>query len=145
MEIFMSITSIPTKLPRDSVDDDATERNVLRIPLPTTLGDRGYNALKLAEILGMSSQEIAQYLDCSNVALRKNPEGKKIQPGLIALVTLADMVIISESLEYLRRWLRAPNMAMMYRVPINRLIIEHKEGAESMIEQIHSVLSGQGQ
>lgn len=121
-----------------------TRPEILRIARETERGQNGYNALNIAELLGMSSSEMADYLKIDVSGMRKNPESAKTQARLTKLVALADIVIISESAEYLRAWLRSPNPAMGYRTPADRLLKE-ENAAEQMLEQIISVLSGQGQ
>ena len=119
--------------------------DVLRLPLAEAQSETGYDALMIAEVLGLTVKELADYLKRDPAGLRRNPDSVKIQPKLGQLAALADLVILSEGREYLRLWLRTPNPAMGYRAPITRLMNEPETAAESMTEQIISVLSGQGQ
>lgn len=122
-----------------------TERaEILRLPLEDARSDGAYNALLIAEILGMSVPEMATYLGRDPAGLRRKPTSPRIQLKLGGLAALADVVILSENREYLRNWLRTPNPAMRYRIPLQRLL-EEPQAADLMLEQIVSVLSGQGQ
>lgn len=119
--------------------------DVLRLPLAEAQTEHGYDALLIAETLGLSVKELADYLDRDPAGLRRNPDSVKLQPQLGQLAVLAELVILSESRGYLRVWLRTPNPAMGYRSPFQRLMDDPHTAAASMTEQIVSVLSGQGQ
>ena len=133
-----------TTAPLTSLSPVTGRAEILRLPLEDARSDDGYHALQVAEILGLSVPELATYLDRDPAGLRRNPTSAKLQLKLGRLAALADVVILSENREYLRHWLRAPNPAMRYRVPLQRLL-EEPQAADLMIEQIVSVLSGQGQ
>jgi len=119
--------------------------DILRLPLAEAQTNGGYDALLVAEVLGMSVQEMADYLGRDQAGLRRKPANVSLQKDLGELAVLADLVLLSGTREYLRVWMRTPNPAMGYRTPLARLMTETDTAAVSMTEQIVSVLSGQGQ
>lgn len=116
--------------------------------LPQARGENGYNAMKLAEVMGLSLDELATILNRHVTGLRRNPESTKLQGELTDLVTLAHLMITLESEAYLRWWLRAPIPELRYRTPLSLLLNadgQTQNPADELLGRLNAVLSGEGQ
>jgi hypothetical protein len=93
-----------------------------------------YDALRLAEILAVSTAEMAEILGYTPRGLRKNPDSERLQEKLVRLISLVQRLRenLDGSMEYVRIWLKAPHPALDGSRPLDYI----KEGRIDLIENM---------
>jgi hypothetical protein len=94
-----------------------------------------YDALRLAEALALSTDEMARILGRTPRGLRKNPDSLRLQEDMAELVLLTSRLreLLDGSIEYARIWLRAPHPDLGGRTPLSYLVEGNPEVVESLI------------
>ena len=100
------------------------------------------DALRLAQTLAISTEEIAQILDYTARGVRANPDSVRIQPQLGELVNLINRLrrLFDGSLEHVRIWLKAPHPLLADRTPLSYLLEQNFDAVETLL---HMAETGQ--
>lgn len=95
-----------------------------------------YDALRLADALALSTDEMARILGRTPRGLRKNPDSPRLQEDMAELVLLTSRLreLLDGSIEYVRIWLRAPHPDLGGRTPLSYLVEGNPEVVESLIQ-----------
>jgi hypothetical protein len=99
-----------------------------------------YDALRLADTLALSIEEMAQVVGRTPRGLRKNPDSPRLQGELAELVALTGRLreLLDGSIEYVRIWLRAPHPDLAGRTPVSYLIEGKPEVVEALVAAIEA-------
>jgi putative toxin-antitoxin system antitoxin component (TIGR02293 family) len=97
-----------------------------------------YHALRLATLLAISVEEMAQVLGVSGRGLRKNPDSPKLQARLARMVQVVQNTrdLFQGSLEYARIWLKSPHPALDGQSPFALIQQGNLEAVEDLLEMI---------
>jgi Protein of unknown function (DUF2384) len=100
------------------------------------------DALRLAQTLAISTEEMAQILDYTARGVRANPDSVRIQPQLGELVKLVNRLrrLFDGSLEHTRIWLKAPHPLLANRTPLSYLLEQNFDAVETLL---HMAETGQ--
>ena len=100
------------------------------------------DALRLADALAISTEEIAHILGYTARGVRANPDSVRIQPQLGELVKLVNRLrrLFDGSLEHTRIWLKAPHPMLADRTPLSYLLEQQFEAVETLL---HMAETGQ--
>ena len=95
---------------------------------------------RFANVLALSTQEMAQILDRTPRGITKNPTSPKLQNDMVRLMNLYQslMGIFDGSTHYVRVWLRAPHPDLGGRTPLSLLEDGHPEVVESLLRAIET-------
>ena len=99
-----------------------------------------YDALRLADTLALSTEEMAQAIGRTPRGLRKNPNSLRLQGELAELVALTGRLreLLDGSIEYVRIWLRAPHPDLAGRTPVSYLVEGKPEVVEALVAAIEA-------
>lgn len=100
------------------------------------------DAVRLAETLGFSSEEMAQILKRTSRGLRKNPDSDKLQDDMVKLESLIVRLryLLDGSIEYVRIWLRSPHPILGGDTPMSCLLERKLDSVELLV---HAMETGQ--
>jgi hypothetical protein len=101
-----------------------------------------YDALRIAESLGLSAAEMAHMLGWTSRGVRKNPASPRLQEPLTRLMATVTMLreLLDGSMPYVRVWLRAPHPALAGRTPLSYLL----DGQVGPVEDfVRAIAAGQ--
>jgi Protein of unknown function (DUF2384) len=100
------------------------------------------DAMRLAQTLAISTEEVAQILDYTARGVRANPDSVRIQPQLGELVKLVNRLrrLFDGSLEHTRIWLKAPHPLLSNRTPLSYLLEQNFDAVETLL---HMAETGQ--
>ncbi len=98
------------------------------------------DAVRLADLLGVSTAQVAQMIGRDPSNLRKYPDGKRYQGDLAQVEEVIALVREQVgSLEGTRMWLKRPNQGLFGRSPVEAM----REGrTEEVLGLIYSVIEG---
>ena len=99
-----------------------------------------YDALRLADILALSTEEMARVLRRTPRGLRKNPDSPRLQAELAEVVALTSRLreLLDGSIEYVRIWLRAPHPDLGGRTPLSYLVEGKPEALQALVRAIET-------
>jgi uncharacterized protein (DUF2384 family) len=105
----------------------------------TATGD--LNAFAIADVLGLSKDEIATYVGYTVRGLTNNPASKRAQPQLQRLHAILERtrdLFADRTLEHARIWLKAPHPTLGYRTPMTLLLEGHSDAVEDVLSMIET-------
>jgi uncharacterized protein (DUF2384 family) len=97
-----------------------------------------FDALKIAQTLHISLEDMAKAIGMTARALRGNPTSAKAQAPLTRIVAIIQRTreLFNGSLEYALIWLRAPHPDLGYRTAMNCIIQGNPLAVEILLDSI---------
>lgn len=99
-----------------------------------------YDALRIAGVLAIPVEEIAQALEYTARGIRNNPDSVRLQPQLERLMRLVTRLrsLLEGSIEYTRIWLKSPHPDLGLRTPLSYILDGKIEVVETLVEMIET-------
>lgn len=102
-----------------------------------------FDALKMAKVLAIPNNQMAQILGVSRQALSKTPTSSRLQPALQRLDhLLVRLKHLTGSLENTRVWLKTGHPDFGGKAPLEYLLKGNVEAVEDLVEAIEMGLPG---
>ena len=108
------------------------------------IDDQGrYDAVKIAELLDWSRQEIATYLDRDPSAISRNGASLSFQQPLSQLVaTFSNLLaLLDDDIKTARAWLRTPIKVLDGKSPKEKILRGELKAVDSIISEVESGFS----